>query len=80
MGKVPDRGVSVENLDQKGVNGGEGVEEGASPLMAEISTDGGDGGAVEKWGGISLEAVKDAKNAVMHQGASWTWRRQETPS
>ena len=73
MGKVRDRGVSVEDLDQKDVESVEGVEEAGSPLMTDLSTDVGDGRAVEKWGGVLLEIVKGAKNAVMHQGTSWTW-------
>jgi hypothetical protein len=72
MGKVRDRGVSAEDLDQKDVESVEGVEEAGSPFMTDLSTTCGDGRAVEKWGGVLLEIVKCAKNAVMHQRTSRT--------
>ena len=76
---MPDRGISVEDLGQEDVDGRAGVEEGGSPLMADASVDGEDGGSIEESGGAVLEAVKDANNPVMHQEASWTgW--EQTPS
>jgi hypothetical protein len=69
---VSDRGISVEDLGQEDVDGRDGVEEGSSPLMADAAADGEDGGSIEEWGGVLLEAVKDANNPVMHQEASWT--------
>jgi hypothetical protein len=47
--------------------------------MADAAADGEDGGSIEEWGGVLLEAVKDANNPVMHQEASCTgWGK--TPS
>ena len=66
MGEVSDRGISVEDLDQEDVDGGDGVEEGVSPFMADASADGEDGGAIEKWGGVLLESAKNANDPVMH--------------
>jgi hypothetical protein len=63
---VPDRGVTVEDLHQEDVDRGDGVEEALSPFMADITTNGEDGGSIEKSRGVSLEAVKDANNPVMH--------------
>ena len=72
VGEVLDGGVAVEDLDEDGREGGFGVEEAFTLLMADVAAEGEDGGSVDERGGILLESAEDAKNAVMHQETSCT--------
>ncbi len=63
---MSDRGISVKDLDQEDVDGGDGVEEGVAPFMADTAADGEDGWTIEKWGGVLLESAENADDPVVH--------------